>query len=961
MKKTTQRHDGRGAGPGRIYKLVYILAYRSRASCYTRKRAGEVCLVSKGENRPMNGYRPKHFDRETEELLTVMAGYDLHPKTILWDGCTHEFPGAGQDEGRDGWYIAYPGREGAVFNDRSTEVTEHWAPAGDVRFTDKERRKWKGQAGLLEREQAASRKEAQEQLELTWGSARAPRRTDPQNHAYLWNKRIPHPCPKIRISKRSVLDEDTGRCFPAGVLLVPMYVDGERVNLQCIWPDGRSEFWPGALVAGAMHPIGLAKGEARHRKKVYVCIGWESAWAIHEATESVTVAAFAAENLKAVAEHIRWKWNPERIIVAADHDPSKTVLRSGDASRPYDFGLMHAHAAAAAVDGQVAMPADAFRERRTTTLSDIRLEEGLDSVRACLIETVPPSTKIAAGERLDDPEEKNQPWAAGSSSPKWTDAAPFQCVGHNQGTYYFRVLRTGKVHEFTSSKLGKRISFRWLAPLEWWIEHFKGKTRGEDKFDIEQAATALVQQCHGAGVFHGWEKRGPGCWLSEGGGFVMHLGNRLLAPGAERYTHPERYRDGDRFYQERRPLPGPDHESPMSVEEARAVLEPLNLCPWEDPASAELLMGWLVTAPFGGALSTRPIVCVSGYSHQGILGGMVGLLRDTGMLRSYGDCSATDLRNQLAGGSVPVVLDAAPMTGNWGKTEALFDLAQASMAERTRGDHPFRGVPNPEVRSMFLFGANVVKLEHDRDLRRTVVLQLRNQLNWDAEDRTRWIQYLRVVWDDDKPLSYAGRRLMARTVEWFRDGRMDSLLRVTISAAEKVLQRPRMARIYGTLAAGAWTVRSDTVPKEKEIIAWFKSYARGICRAPDVVYECLSILLRAKRRLHVSYVERDVMVGDLIDVVTGQSQLEATEEEADEVLRSSGLMVQDDRLLIANQSKWVDELFRDTPFQERWRQVLRKSPAATARPNPVRFCPRLQSRVIALPIWSLAAPAPGGL
>ena len=315
----------------------------------------------------------------TGRLLKRMAEYDLRPKTILWDGRCHRFPGAGKQRGTDAWYIAYPDRRGAHFGDWSTGTKEHWMIARDKPFTDAEKRKWHEQKEQWEREQKEKREAAQEQVRTIWKAAE-PVDMKKSPHPYMANKRLID-ASGLRVSTQVWIDKEKGWQMPAGVLLVPMSREGRMVNVQRIAPDGKKRFWPKAEVIGACHVIG---GGNSNWDTVYVCEGWATGYTIHIATGCPVVVAFSAGGLMTVAVALRNKRDPKRIIIAADNDRWSVIRRGNKAKDISNPGVHYANEAAREVDAEVAIPDFDDLENKPTDFDDLRLQEDIGAVQRWL-------------------------------------------------------------------------------------------------------------------------------------------------------------------------------------------------------------------------------------------------------------------------------------------------------------------------------------------------------------------------------------------------------------------------------------------------------------------------------------------------------------------------------------------------------------------------------------------------
>lgn len=101
-------------------------------------------------------------------------------------------------------------------------------------------------------------------------------------------------------------------------LLVPLYHQGQLVNLERIAPNGDKRGMKDGRKKGAYSLIGRLTADSQ---RVYVCEGWATGASLHRATDAPVVCAMTAANLALVASEIRAKFGPGiEIVIAADED-----------------------------------------------------------------------------------------------------------------------------------------------------------------------------------------------------------------------------------------------------------------------------------------------------------------------------------------------------------------------------------------------------------------------------------------------------------------------------------------------------------------------------------------------------------------------------------------------------------------------------------------------------------------
>jgi putative DNA primase/helicase len=153
--------------------------------------------------------------------------------------------------------------------------------------------------------QARAQREAQQQKHQQQAAAKAcrwwrdARRADPA-HPYLLAKGVrPH-------GLRQRGDE----------LLIPLYANGELVNLQRIGPDGTKRFVYHGKVKASYSPLGVVSPG----RPLCICEGWATGATLHQDGGYTVAAAMNAGNLKSVAQALRAKYPDVEIIIAGDDD-----------------------------------------------------------------------------------------------------------------------------------------------------------------------------------------------------------------------------------------------------------------------------------------------------------------------------------------------------------------------------------------------------------------------------------------------------------------------------------------------------------------------------------------------------------------------------------------------------------------------------------------------------------------
>ena len=890
----------------------------------------------------------------TTAFCRALSEFGLHPVEILWDRRIHHFPGKGKNEkNKSAWYIAFEDRSGGMFGDYSQGLDKTpWQMKRDRDPTPAERQEWARKDAEAAKRQAAARARAASEVQAAWKAA-VPANTA-KTHPYLEAKHIDRGVSKIRVLKKGtpglkILGEEY--TVPQDILLIPMRKEKQLVNVQRIIGSSK-RYWPGAEVVGAFCAVG---GEHfKENKTLYLCEGWATAWSISECMKAVCLVAFNTGGLLPVAERIRKKYGKVKLIIAADNDRWSSL--SDDTPNP---GVWYATQAAKNVNARVAIPDFKDLSTKPTDFNDLHHLEGIQAVREWLNPKYA-ERAVTVTDASPDPEDE----VGGSHRHR-----PFRCLGVNKSVYHYLPNSHGQIVSIGAPSHANRMNLIQLADLEWWGETFPFSTR-KTGVDWTRAAASLQAECHAVGVFHPGLLRGRGCWRDDDDRVLLHLGDRLLPPQSNQFVKPEGYRAQGKIYPRHAHLAGPSEDHAMKVEEAKSILDLFASRAWDDEASGYLLAGWTVLAPFCGALKWRPHVWLAGSSGSGkttIIRRMVFPLLGGMGLYAEGSTTEAGIRQQLGSDALPVIYDEAERTTGKADSQIQGVVRLARTASST-GARIYKGTQSGHAMnfknvSMFLLSSISVGLRQEADKTRVAVLSLKSAGLLDPVERKRdWAVLTHAL---DKHFTEAnGRRLLARTAKWLRTGKFDDLHRIVRSAANGVLGDARAADQYGALAAGTWTLMTDDLPPESEVIDWFQT--RGITtyvdeRLPEG-HKIISKLLQARE--FIGTPGEPVSVGELIDIVAqGESERQnfkgpVNYKRASGALKRLGMRVrrQDgaaEALLVANQSVWVEDQLRNTLYADGWVRVLRTIEGAKVGPT-MRFSGEIAtSRTTVIPFSSI--------
>lgn len=793
----------------------------------------------------------------------------------------------------------------------------------------------------------------------------------------LWDKAKPATPDHPYLKHKGVLDA-SGLRQSGTKLLVPMkgIEPGDPImNIQTIEPNGFKLYGENGRTKNTRTTIG--KGRFKPTGTMYIAEGWATGWSVHHASGCPVVVAFNAEGLTHIAVAMRARYPKADIIIASDND---RWSKMGDVQNP---GLHFAWRAADAIGGKVVLPDFTDLTSKPTDFNDLMALEGVGAVKARLVpiqrdapepDPAPePAPQPAEPDKKPDiapPPEQGRPEVepAGEDAPPaaaprgtWVEDARFRCLGYDRGSYFYLPRGTGQITELTPAGHDRK-SLMPLAPLSWWERHFPG-AKGAN---WSVAADALIQASHRAGVFRQERLRGRGCWpeVQEDGSIqiVLHLGDRLLAPGAKTYMDPESYRDPqNRIYERLLRLEGPSRNRALGLEGAQTVLGLFRDLLWHEEASGMLLAGWTVLGPVCGALPWRPHVWVTGGAGAGKTWLVSNLVRPLlGGMRFYYEGGSTEagIRHEVRADALPVLYDEAEKGKDTksdarisGVVELIRSASSSAQGAHTAKGTSFGGVMSFQIRSMFCLASIGATVRNEQDRTRISLLQLRAKEAVPARER-------QAHWADYRPrqgfvTEERGRELVARTLGWLRDGRLADCLNTMTTQAAVVLGDQRSADQYGTLLAGTWVLMSDAPPSAdegRELVAsvGLKEYLHE--QVPEG-RRILRTIMQSEARIDTPHGPKTAAVGELVDVASGVMNGLDTEA-ANQWLNRAGIRVMVNNgetvLAFANTSDWIPKALSNTQYSDSWKDSLRTLSGVGAGPM-VRFHGGLTSRTTIVP------------
>lgn len=243
-----------------------------------------------------------------DKLAATFGTMDLQP---VADGSIHRFHVPGDKVGtHNGWYVLFAdGIASGCFGSWKVGTSYTWSsrkPADPLEAQliaqRIEQAKRQRDAEQHQRQQAAA-----EYAKRLWRNAL---RADPE-HPYL----IAKGCRPYNLRQH------------ADLLLVPLCLSGELVNLQRIADDGQKRFLSGGRVKGCYSPLGLITAD----QPLYLCEGWATGATLHAKTGHPVACAMNAGNLLETGRHLNRR-HPDVVLIVAGDDDRQTEGNPGKTS-----------------------------------------------------------------------------------------------------------------------------------------------------------------------------------------------------------------------------------------------------------------------------------------------------------------------------------------------------------------------------------------------------------------------------------------------------------------------------------------------------------------------------------------------------------------------------------------------------------------------------------------------------
>lgn len=813
-------------------------------------------------------------------------------------------------------------------------VWHGWHSKSKRGISDEERAEWRAKRDAAKAAQEAVEREARDKAaRVSQGMWDAAAVSGVAGHGYVQRKGMTG-------EGLRVWTDDRGEEW----LLVPVMGNGGIVGMQRISADGDKLFVPGSAVGGGYYWLGDPNGAP----VVAVGEGVATCDTVRQATGWPVCVAFNAGNLAAVVK--RAAATGARVVIVADDDrwtwAAKHRKHRPDTLPPRDApewdewraagwlenpGLVKAQQAAARLDGG----ATVLSPGCGGDWNDLHMSAGLDAVRDEILGVV----GVAEPEYVPD-------YEPDEVGPTWEDVNPLDRIkplGHDRGVFYFFPRDAGQIMEWSATALAQPANLAAMADWEFWEGLYNHDGKMSPRQIAHLASAELMKQCRARKIYNPDNSRGVGVWR-DGGDLVVNTGEELIVVGGGRfepqdYNGKAVYESGPLLYQLVTPA--------LLNKEASAVRDIAHRFNWRQNIMGDLLAGFAVLAPIGGALKWRPHVVITGEKGAGktevVSKFLTPLIGDCGI---YLDGGTTEpgMRKEIGLSARPVVMDEGESETKKSKEsmEGIFFLARKSSS----GSKSATAMGRVNVRSCFCVAAINPRIVQGPDKDRWSTLELIKDQTQGAADRWRALELdMMRTFDGDY-----GKRLFARTVE-----NLPTLLHnidVFRFAATRALGGARAGDQIGPLIAGAFSLTSTKKVDEAFAAKWIEGQDWQWRDADADIPEhekFLATVLTMRLRYDKDGMARESDIASLIGAASRKDGMNWAESV--DGLRQIGVKVEGGRVIFANNSPKLASMLRDTVWSE-WRRLLSKFEGADNCENKtIRFGKGLSGKATSIPLW----------
>ena len=486
-----------------------------------------------------------------------------------------------------------------------------------------------------------------------------------------------------------------------------------------------------------------------------------------------------------------------------------------------------------------------------------------------------------------------------------------------------------------------------MAPINYWEDQFPGN---KTKVDIDAVQNFLISRSHIVGMFKDKFIRGRGAWI-DNNSIIVHTGELIVDKNKK---VPLKQYESNFVYEVGENL-GYGTENALNTKNAHKLLKYFEFLNWEREINAYLVAGWCVLAPFCGVLNWRPHIWVTGPAGSGkswVMENMIKHLMGETSIVVQGKTTEAGVRGLLQSDARPVLFDESDVDSQNDKERIQSILALARASSYSDGGGVVKGTQTGmsrtyTIRSMFAFSSIGVQLNQQSDRSRFTTLGL---ISNDGIQSKEDFKKFNIEWNENITEDFVNQ-LQARTF---------SLMPVIIEntktfsdAAALVIGSKRMGDQVGAMLAGAYSLSSSSVINLEDAIEWVKnkdwSEEKGLELTKDE-WQLWNTITSHILRVEADHGFRERNIGELIKLAGGYSTDSAIlTENADNVLRRMGILVNGNGIYISNTSPELKKIIKNTNWAHNHNKILERLPGSE-KMDARRFTPGHNARCVALPI-----------
>lgn len=526
---------------------------------------------------------------------------------------------------------------------------------------------------------------------------------------------------------------------------------------------------------------------------------------------------------------------------------------------------------------------------------------------------------------------------------KGLDRLPFDCLGYNMGTMYYRPHQTQQIKPMNEAQ-HTRQNFYYMAELsDWKAAYPKSKA---PYWDYEQAASDMMKKNRDMGVFEMENIRGRGAW-NDNGRIIMHCGDKLSIDGViqDSLTVPE----SNYIYELKNGFSPPSDEC-VTDEEARELLEHFKKFRWKKDTYGELAFGWSLAAPYCGALDWRPHIWINGTAGAGktwiVKHVFVKIVGDFA-LNATSSSTEAGIRSALKSDARPVILDEAEAQDAEGvrRNQKLAELQRQASSDsdaRIMKGQSGGGSINYTIRSMFCKASIGMIINQEADETRNTILELDKAEMFDTQ----------VIEQQKQMFAEAGKYFKGMSREFVDKihGRTHRHLKLILdgvkvfrSAGATLFGSQRHGDQIGTLYGFGYMWINLKIPTEQEAIQYLQIHKAEELIVSSVESDdrrCLDhlfdqqIVIRSEKK----NAQFNMMIAEIIEALRFDINLYGDEwntcsehpvspKECENALAQCGLRLdaKEKLLYVANNHVWLRTRYKDTQWADMgWANSLKQ-------------------------------------